>query len=119
MSKGTSYQNQQLDIETDISDFGLRSKSSVFYEEEKNVFRSQGTGSQNPEEDDIDDLLDSDNDEKPPRNSSQTINQDICSNKSEDHKTLKIAEKEGNQIDDSPFAGTISKSGVEELENML
>jgi len=42
----------------------------VFYEEEKNVFRSQGTGSQNPEEDDIDDLLDSDNDEKPPRNSS-------------------------------------------------
>ena len=64
-TKGKSI-NPQIDCDTDISDFQFRSKSSVFHEEEKNVFRSQGTGSQNPDEDDIDDLLDSDNDDKEP-----------------------------------------------------
>ena len=46
----------------DMSDFQLRSKSRIFYEdskEEKNIFISEVTGSQNPE-DDIDDLLSSD-----------------------------------------------------------
>lgn len=67
-------------------------------------------------------MLDSDNDEeKPSRGSSLAINQDICSNKSEDHKTSKIKEQDSDKIKQnfSPFAGTISKSGVEELENML
>lgn len=61
--KHLSAKSKNLDDNdtADMSEFGLRSKSSVFYEEDKNVFKSHGTGSHNPE-DDIEDLLSSDDD---------------------------------------------------------